>query len=34
LPCTEVTSERPQRPSPTIAARIMDNLGGKTGEGG
>jgi hypothetical protein len=23
LPCTDVTSERPQRPSPTIAARII-----------
>jgi hypothetical protein len=23
LPCTDATSERPQRPSPTIAARIM-----------
>ena len=23
LPCTEVTSERPQRPSPTMAARSM-----------
>src|SRR3979409_1783363 len=32
LPCTDATNERPQRPSPTIAARTMDETsagGGK-----